>query len=97
MEQLWKLIQQIPRGCVASYGSLGKCLNSPVSGLIVGRWMTQVPEDVPWWRVVAKNGSLPIFKRNPWLVEVQYQKLLAEGVAFDRRSVLPQYFWDPLS
>jgi alkylated DNA nucleotide flippase Atl1 len=45
--------------------------------------MNQATQDVPWWRVVAKDGSLPISKRNPALAQEQRDKLQAEGVEFD--------------
>jgi methylated-DNA-protein-cysteine methyltransferase-like protein len=82
MESLWEIIRSIPYGKVASYGDVGQALRNPVSGLIVGRWMTRCEEDIPWWRVVGANGTLLIAKRDPVAAEVQMQRLKEEGVAF---------------
>ena len=65
-----------------SYGEVGLRLAHPASGFMVGRWMAQCPEGVPWWRVVAKTGALPIGKRHHQLMSEQEERLRAEGVAF---------------
>jgi alkylated DNA nucleotide flippase Atl1 len=56
---------------------------NPVGGYMVGRWMASCPEDVPWWRVVAKTGHLPVGKRDPRLGIEQRTLLEQEGVTFD--------------
>ena len=40
LEQLWELVQSIPVGKVCGYGDLGQALQNPVSGLLIGRWMS---------------------------------------------------------
>jgi alkylated DNA nucleotide flippase Atl1 len=40
-------------------------------------------ESVPWWRVVGKDGTLRISKRNPLLARDQRDRLETEGVGFD--------------
>lgn len=72
----------IPRGKVASYGELGRALSTPSSGYMVGRWMAQAPEGLPWWRVVGKNGELRTEQRDPRLAELQRQHLKSDGVRF---------------
>ena len=81
--QVFVLARQIPVGRVLSYGALGARCEPPISGYICGRIMNNVGDDVPWWRIVAKNGSLPISKRNPNLAQRQRQLLESEGVKFD--------------
>jgi methylated-DNA-protein-cysteine methyltransferase-like protein len=83
IEQVYAHARQIPAGRVISYGALGARCTPPISGYICGRIMNQAHDDVPWWRVVAKDGSLPIAKRNPLLANKQRQHLLDEGVEFD--------------
>jgi methylated-DNA-protein-cysteine methyltransferase related protein len=87
LDELWNLVRQIPPGCCASYGDLGQALRQPASGYQVGRWMANCPEDVPWWRVVAKTGALPVHKRDPAMAARQQQLLEAEGVAFTETGV----------
>lgn len=82
LDELWRLVKAIPRGKVISYGELGRCLKHPASGFMVGRWMAATPEGVPWWRVVAKDGRMPISKRSPELVSEQEKRLRAEKVRF---------------
>ncbi|HTQ11087.1 MAG TPA: MGMT family protein [Fimbriimonadaceae bacterium] len=94
--ELWNLVRSIPPGRVCGYGALGAALPNRVSGIVVGRWMAQCPEDVPWWRVVAKNGSLPIEKRSPYLGMDQEQLLRSEGVSFlEGRVNMSQHSWEP--
>jgi alkylated DNA nucleotide flippase Atl1 len=90
------MVKCIPRGRCAGYGALGAALRNPVSGLIVGRWMGRDVAGVPWWRVVAKDGSLPIHRRDPGLAKLQADHLRAEGVEIVEGKVdMAQYGWDP--
>lgn len=81
-DELWKVVSAIPRGTCASYGDVGRALTNPTSGYQVGRWMASCPEDVPWWRVVAKDGHLPVGKKDPVSENEQTRLLEAEGVSF---------------
>jgi methylated-DNA-protein-cysteine methyltransferase-like protein len=81
--QVYEHARAIAPGKVLSYGALGAKCEPPISGYICGRIMNGAMEDVPWWRVVAKDGSLPIAKRNPILANEQREKLESEGVEFD--------------
>ncbi len=81
-DQIFELARAIPAGRVASYGALGAACEPPISGYICGRILQNVAEGVPWWRVVAKDGALPISKRSPHLAQEQRAKLEAEGVEF---------------
>jgi methylated-DNA-protein-cysteine methyltransferase-like protein len=92
IQELEALVHSIPEGTVASYGQLGRALSRPVSGLLVGRWMAQVSSTVPWWRVVASDGSLPVGKRDPRLGQEQRARLEAEGVPFQADCVAKAAF-----
>jgi methylated-DNA-protein-cysteine methyltransferase-like protein len=95
IEQVFTAARSIPPGRVLSYGALGARCDPPISGYICGRIMNNVANDVPWWRVVAKDGSLPIAKRNPHLAQEQRDRLQAEGVEFDAAGrVLMDKFTD---
>ena len=82
-DELWSVVKRIPHGRVSSYGEIGKVLKNPTSGYFVGRWMANCPSDVPWWRVVAKDGRLPISKRSPELGLDQESRLQAEGIKIE--------------
>lgn len=81
-EKIFELARAIPSGRVSSYGALGARCEPPISGYICGRILQNVAPDVPWWRVLGKDGALPISKRSPHLAVEQREKLEAEGVGF---------------
>lgn len=97
LEALWKLVSSIPYGRCSGYGDVGKALPNPVSGYLVGRWMRQCPPNVPWWRVVGKDGSLLIGKLDPEAALIQRRHLESEGVAFvDDRVEMKVHGYIPL-
>lgn len=84
----------VPRGRVLSYGALGAKCEPPLSGYICGRVLAQVLDDVPWWRIVGKEGTLPIVKRGPHLAGKQRELLSAEGVEFEADGRIMRRFFD---
>ena len=94
-EELLDLVRAVPRGRVTNYGALGQALSRPVSGVIVGRWLNGIPEDVPWWRVVGRDGRLPIWKKDLSLESLQAARLAEEGVEIIDRVVAPRFFVEP--
>lgn len=97
LDELWRLVRRIPAGQVISYGDLGKLMKHPATGRVVGRWMAQAPSDVPWWRVVARDGTFPIGKRGPKLSLEQEQLLREEAVPFlnSGRVDISACSWEP--
>ncbi|MEA2554218.1 MAG: methylated-DNA-protein-cysteine methyltransferase related protein [Fimbriimonadaceae bacterium] len=96
LAELWTLVASIPRGRVASYGEVGRALSHPSSGYMVGRWMAQAPEGLPWWRVVGKNGELRTASRDPRLAELQMRHLLQEKVRIQDGAIdmsLHAHYW----
>lgn len=91
-EELLERVRTLPRGRVTNYGALGRTLSRPVSGVIVGRWLNNVPEDVPWWRVVGRDGRLPIWKKDPSLEDLQASRLAEEGIEVEDRTVAARFF-----
>ena len=83
VNQIYDLARAIPEGRVSSYGALGARCEPPISGYICGRIMNRAHYDVPWWRVVAKDGALPVSKRSPHLAQTQRRTLEEEGIEFD--------------
>jgi methylated-DNA-protein-cysteine methyltransferase-like protein len=79
-ERLYAAVKKLPRGKVVSYGQIGAFLTPPLTGRMVGRLMASCPTRIPWWRVVAKSGQLPIYKRSPALAHDQEHLLRKEGV-----------------
>jgi len=82
LSELWSVVSSVPPGRVASCGDVGRELAPPASGFLVGKWMAMAPPTVPWWRIVARDGTLALAKRSPSLASEQRRLLEAEGVPF---------------
>ena len=92
--QVRRLCRDVPRGRVISYGALGARCEPPISGYVCGRVMGQLMDDVAWWRVVGKAGTLPIGKRGPQHALQQRALLEDEGVRFESDAIKREFFED---
>lgn len=81
--RIYEIVRAIPAGRVMSYGAVGAQCEPAISGYICGRIMIHSHDEVPWWRVVGKDGALRISKRNPLLARDQRDRLEAEGIEFN--------------
>src|SRR5690606_25813411 len=86
-ERVYALVRRIPRGRAVSYGGVAALLGSPRAARGVGTALGALPVDteVPWWRVVNRNGEISI-KGEPGLAALQRTLLMKEGVRFDERG-----------
>jgi methylated-DNA-protein-cysteine methyltransferase related protein len=57
-EQVYELVAQIPQGRLMTYGQIAALCGSPRSARIVGQVANWGPLDLPWQRVVHKDGKL---------------------------------------
>jgi methylated-DNA-protein-cysteine methyltransferase related protein len=57
-QRVYALVAQIPRGRVMTYGQLAALAGSPYAARIVGGIAHWGDPDLPWQRVVMKDGSL---------------------------------------
>lgn len=95
-EEAYRIIRQIPAGRVMNYGQVGQLLSNKVSGKLVGAWLAKCPEGVPWWRVVAVNGSFPVGRKGPIQEKLQSELLAEEGVPFGLNGVdMDIARWEP--
>ena len=67
-ERILSRVRSVPSGCVASYGDI-----DPEAPRLVGRVLHNAPADVPWYRIVRADGTIP-------KGEQQRRLLAAEGV-----------------
>jgi len=93
-DEFLELVRTIPHGKVTNYGALGRELSRPVSGVVVGGWLQNIPEDVPWWRVVGRDGRLPIWKKGQSLEILQADRLASEGVEIVDGVIERRFFWE---
>src|SRR5688572_11109750 len=91
-ESVYALVARIPRGRAVSYGGIAAMLGAPRAARGVGTALGALPIDtqVPWWRVVNRNGEISI-KGDPGLAALQRRLLTREGVRFDARDRID---WD---
>ncbi len=78
-DPVYKLVQQIPRGRVTTYGTLAKVLHLRGGARTAGRALAATPSGrgIPWHRVVGERGKLLI----PEPYASLHRKLLeSEGV-----------------
>ena len=93
-DPVYKLVQQIPRGRVLTYGALAKALRLPGGARTVGRAMAATPSGrgIPWHRVVGERGKILI--RGP-VAMLQKKLLESEGVeVIESRVQLKAHLWN---
>ena len=88
-DRIYRLVQQIPAGKVASYGQIAEMLSAPGAARTVGWALASLTEQqaavVPWHRVINKAGRCSI--RSFEHAAAEQQALLeAEGVEFNERG-----------
>lgn len=57
-QAVYDIVAQIPKGRVMTYGQIATLVGSPRAAIIVGQVAHWGPPDLPWQRVVNKNGGL---------------------------------------
>ena len=68
MEAIVERIRDIPRGHVQTYGDI-----DPIAPRLVGRVLATTHDDLPWFRVVRADGTIPKGER-------QRNLLIEDGV-----------------
>lgn len=89
------VIQQIPAGCVATYGQIARLIGKPKNARQVGAVLRDSTDDsVPWHRVLNSKGSISPRGHNPDCESEQETRLGAEGVEVrNGRVCLNTYQW----
>jgi methylated-DNA-protein-cysteine methyltransferase-like protein len=94
-DPVYRLVKQIPRGRVLSYGALARALRLSGGARSAGRAMAATPsgKGIPWHRVVGAGGKLLI--REPY-ASLQKKLLESEGVKVtESRADLKRHLWTP--
>jgi methylated-DNA-protein-cysteine methyltransferase-like protein len=90
---IYKLVKQIPRGSVITYGGVAKKIRLRGGARVVGYAMAACPSGsgVPWHRVIGAGGYLRLSEP---LVSLQRKLLGSEGVQFiERRVDIERHLW----
>lgn len=84
-------VKNIPRGQVASYGHIAALAGAPRAARVVGWTLGALPPDtdVPWHRVVNKDGYITI-ENLTYPKEEQARMLEEEGLSVKRHDGLLQ-------
>jgi methylated-DNA-protein-cysteine methyltransferase related protein len=94
-DPVYRLVKQIPRGRVITYGALAKVLHLRGGARTAGRAMAATPsgKGIPWHRVVGDRGKLLI--REPY-ASLQRKLLESEGISLlESRVNLKAHAWSP--
>jgi methylated-DNA-protein-cysteine methyltransferase-like protein len=95
---VYRLIAQVPRGKVVTYGQVAALLGAPQAARAVGMALRYLPRElshqIPWQRVINSSGGISI-RGDVIRVEEQRWLLENEGIAFDRSGKvnLKKYLW----
>ena len=98
-EQVFDLVEQIPRGKVTSYGAIAKALGSGLSARMVGWALNSAhagTRSIPAQRVVNRNGQLSGKAHFPTPTRMQ-ELLEKDGLIVENDTVtnFALHFWDP--
>lgn len=96
-EEVYRLTRAVPPGRVTTYGTIAALAGSPMAARAVGYALRALKpgSDVPWQRVINKEGRIPLRDRNPGETDLQRALLEREGVSFDAddRVDLKRFGW----
>ena len=93
---VYKLVKEIPRGRVTTYGAIARALKLSGGARTAGRAMGACPSGrgIPWHRVVGAGGRLLLREPN---VSLQRKLLETEGLHVVERRIenFPAWQWLP--
>ena len=94
-DPVYRLVKQIPRGRVLTYGVVAKALRLQGGARTAGRAMGATPKGkgIPWHRVLGANGKILI--REPY-ASLQKKLLESEGIpVIEFRINVKKHLWIP--
>jgi methylated-DNA-protein-cysteine methyltransferase-like protein len=87
-KQVYRIVRQIPRGEVLTYGQIATLVGAPHMARQVGWAMHGCPTGLPWQRVVGAGGKILINSMSSGEGPLLQRKLLElEGVHFTGKCV----------
>jgi len=94
-DRVLAIVAQIPKGRLMTYGQIASLCGAPWAAWEVGQIAHRGPSDLPWQRVVNKNGGLA--SGYPGGFSGHKQELEAEGVQVDEdfKVDIMKLIWSP--
>ena len=95
---VYRLVSQVPKGKVVTYGQVAALLGAPRAARAVGTALRYLPRPlshaVPWQRVINAGGGISL-RGDVVRAEEQRWLLEAEGIEFNRQGKidLKKYRW----
>jgi len=93
--KIWKVVDQVPYGKVATYGQIAEYSGIPGQARLVGYALHNLPRgtDVPWHRVINAKGQISLSDLDG-MYEEQRRLLKKEGIRFVKDVVdFRKYGW----
>ena len=86
--EFYRLLAQIPEGCVSTYGDIARQLGDIIASRAVGEMLSenQHPDIYPCYRVIMSDGTLGGYT-NPNGVEEKVRRLKRDGIIISRGKV----------
>lgn len=94
-QRVYEIVAAIPRGKVMTYGQVAAAAGAAWAAWEVGQLAHRGPTNLPWQRVVNKNGGLA--RGYPGGFEGHKKALEEEGVSVDEnyRVDIERLLWQP--
>lgn len=96
-DPVYRLVKQIPRGRVTTYGELAKALRLRGGARAAGYAMAATPNGrgIPWHRVIGASGKVTMPEPH---ASLQRRLLASEGVPIEGSRIdMKLYAWSPKS
>jgi methylated-DNA-protein-cysteine methyltransferase related protein len=90
-QKIWRVVSQIPKGKVASYGTVARQAGFPTQPRMAGYALHGLPDgiDIPWHRVVNSQGKISLGGE----IGARQRLLLEnEGVVFSNNRIKLELF-----
>lgn len=84
-QAVYALVRRIPAGRVATYGQVATLLGKPRGARLVGWALNVCPSNVPWQRVINRQGMLSIENLRA-SKDLQAELLKQEGIEVKKRE-----------
>ncbi|WP_240615516.1 MGMT family protein [Alteromonas facilis] len=97
MRRIWRVVQLVPQGKVASYGQIADLAGLPGRARLTSKALGSAPceMELPWFRILRSDGRIA-FERESEMAKRQRDLLLADGVFVNNMKVsLQEFQWHP--